>query len=380
MNRPNYVISQQPTAHFYGDKNQAEQETAYFGPRITSKGTKVQSFLAAKAISGLSVGYALPIYETYEGISMEQGDLLSRKYIHNPNLMVNANNEWVLVIPVINQPPQFINELAHASRSVNDNEKPLVFLVTTKAHAIIYILHEAKLYTCGYGYMGNLENIKNLIATSLRTVPTEKTYNIAHTFEELRGAIYSTDHVAPTENIEAKIAWIGFLNIDIVNRIQDFLDATLKVVYNGKIMSPSKYSVSSNSILILNKSYYAAIGFVPGKDAYNCLVWAQKMLNINIDCGFFGYPGNCKPISVVQFKTLRENLNNRNLSQIIREIQSEIELPKDICTKIGRIIGLCSKINGGKRRNKTRRNTINKTRRNIRNKSRHKKKNKIKHK
>jgi len=96
----------------------------------------------------------------------------------------------------------------------------------------------------------------------------------------------------------------------------------------------------------VSDSYYAAAGILPSREAYNCLTWAQKILGISIDCGLRGSPEDCKGITQAQFTQIRENLNNANLPKIIESIQKTIAPAPNICTRIGRAIGIC----GGSRR------------------------------
>jgi hypothetical protein len=72
--------------------------------------------------------------------------------------------------------------------------------------------------------------------------------------------------------------------------------------------------------------YLEAAEFVPVKDAYyNCLMWEKNILNININCGLLGDPSKCKPITEDEFNTLRTNMNNAQLPQLIRQIQQRLE-------------------------------------------------------
>jgi hypothetical protein len=174
--------------------------------------------------------------------------------------------------------------------------------------------------------------------------------DVAQIFKELRGAIYTADKLAPQENHEAKISWVGFLDTGMVNRIQDFLNNTLYIIFNGR-KEGRYYKVSNTSKLLVSKSYYAPAYITRENEAYNCLTWAQKILGINIDCGLIGSPSSCISITEAQFELLKSNMNNSNLPQIIEKIQKTLVAPPNICTRIGRAMGMC----GGSRKRKRKR-------------------------
>jgi hypothetical protein len=359
--RPVYVTSENPPeSRFEGNRTEAEEGANYYGSRINKSGDTVNSFLAAKAMTGLAAGAAFPIFEPYDGIGqgkesdiifMEEGDKLPKSYYlpPNPNLIVD-NNAWELTVPIVNRKfPQFNTQLAEAAQETDLLKRPLVFLVTTKLpHAIIYIVHEGQFYTVGYGFLRG-DQLKNTIHDSFQRVGKD---DLAHSFEKLRGAIYTADAVAPDETRDARIAWVGFLNMDMVNRMQQFLNSAVSIIYNGNKQS-SNYYVSSDAYIKVSQMYLEAAGFIMfGRDTYfNCLIWAQKMLNININCGYLGNPGDCKPVSVTQFNKLKANLNSPNLPQVVSEIQQTVEL-KNICTRVGKAIGICG--GGRRKRNNTR--------------------------
>jgi hypothetical protein len=316
------------------------------GERVTSKGTKVIASMAQNAVKSFFTGSPLPIYQDYPGIPMELGyNNLSAKY--KPQLLKEDENlpDWNLVLNVTGEKHPVIRpELYEAASSLDITDRPIVMLVTTKMpHAIIYIFHGINLYTCGYGYDDLVgHDFKNITSNLLERKGLS---DIAHTFEKMKGAIYSADVMAPLENHEAKISWVGFLDTGMLDRIQEFLNNTLFIIFTGK--KEGRYDkVFSYSKLIVSDSYYAAAGILPSRQAYNCLTWAQKILNVSIDCGLRGSPEDCAGITQEQFTEIHDNLNNKNLPKIIEKIQKTIAPAPNICTRIGKAIGIC----GGSRR------------------------------
>ena len=102
---------------------------------------------------------------------------------------------------------------------------------------------------------------------------------LIHSFEELRGAMYTADYLAPTENHEAKISWVDYLNTDMLDRIQDFLNSTVYIIYSGK-KERRNYELSTNTIIGLDRKYCEAAGIKKNNDSYNCLYHKQYIPNL----------------------------------------------------------------------------------------------------
>ena len=344
---PNYITRAGPTQYIKPE----DINVSYTGTRETSQGETVTATLAQRALRLFYAGDPLPIYKDYEGIPTELGyNNLSKRYgpgfegfITDPD---NDPDAWYLILPTEGEKrPEIRDEIKEAAASPDITDRPIIMLVTSgMPHAIIYIFHEAKLYTCGYGYDDNESEYRNFTSEILTKSGMT---DIAQIFKELRGAIYTADKLAPQENHEAKISWVGFLDTGMVNRIQDFLNNTLYIIFNGR--KEGRYNkVSNTSKLLVSKSYYAPAYITRENEAYNCLTWAQKILGINIDCGLIGAPSSCISITEAQFELLKSNMNNRNLPQIIEQIQKTLVAPPNICTRIGRAMGMC----GGSRKRK----------------------------
>lgn len=316
------------------------------GERVTSKGTKVIASMAQNAIKSLFEGEILPIFKDYVGIPMESGyNNLSAKF--KSELIKEDENspDWNLVLNVTGEKHPIVRpELYEAASSLDFTDRPIVMLVTSKVpHAIIYIIHETKLYTCGYAFTTAIEHDYRNITSDL--LIKKGLADVATTFEKRRGAILTADKYSPNETQESKISWVGLLDTGMLDRIQDFLNNTLYIIYSGK--KEGRYDkISNKTMLIVSDAYYTAAGILPSRDAYNCLTWAQKILNISIDCGFRGSPANCPGITQEQFTEIYENLNNKNLPKIIEKIQKTITPAPNICTRIGKAMGIC----GGSRR------------------------------
>lgn len=346
-NKPNYIERAGPTQYIKPEDINVD----YTGTRETSQGEIVAATLAQRALRLFYAGEPLPIFEDYPGIPTELGyNNLGTKYKgEEQGLIINDTdpNTWFLVMATEGTKHPIVRQnIREAAESSDITDRPIIMLVTSgMPHAILYIFHEAKLYTCGYGYSSEIShNFKNL--TSDLLTKAGKT-DFARAFEKSTGAIFTADTMAPSETHEAKISWVGFLDKVMVDRIQDFLNNTLLIIFSGK--KEGRYNkVSNNTKLIVSNAYYAAAGILPSREAYNCLTWAQNILGIKIDCGLIGSPKHCKGITEDQFNLLKQNMNKPELPQIISDIQETLTEPSNICTRIGKAMGIC----GGSRRRK----------------------------
>lgn len=364
----NYVTLAGPVERFFeGDKDLVKTRTSYVGERTTGQGVTYKTFMAARGLSALHSGRpAIPIFSDFKGIN--PGDILPNKFNKYVNVTQRAGqNKWELLVDN-DRTLRFNDQL---KSSVRDGNMPLVFLITTPIHAMIYIIDGANLYTLGYGFQGDSDEFPNklssLISNSSLISKTGKSSNIAHMFETIRGAIYTADYLMPSHKHEGKLSWVGFLDMDMIDRIQEFLDKTLFILYKGEGYNGNNYmNISNETILVLDTKYLESAGFLKGnandisQQSFNCLVWAQKILNINIDCGFLGKPKNCKPISEEQFNSILTNIQNEYFPEIIEEIQKDLELPSNVCSRVSRSLKRCLGISGGKTKHKRKNKRKNK--------------------
>jgi hypothetical protein len=359
-NKPNYIERAGPTQYIKPEDINVD----YTGTRETSQGEIVAATLAQRALRLFYAGEPLPIFEDYPGVPTELGyNNLGTKYKgEEQGLIINDTdpNTWFLVMATEGTKHPIVRQnIREAAESSDITDRPIIMLVTSgMPHAILYIFHEAKLYTCGYGYSSEIShNFKNLTSDVL--TKAGKT-DFARTFEKTTGAIFTADTMAPSETHEAKISWVGFLDKVMVDRIQDFLNNTLLIIFSGK--KEGRYNkVSNNTKLIVSNAYYAAAGILPSREAYNCLTWAQNILGIKIDCGLIGSPRDCKGITEDQFNLLKQNMNKPELPQIISDIQETLTEPSNICTRIGKAMGICGGSRKRKRKGKGRSRKAKKT-------------------
>jgi hypothetical protein len=151
-------------------------------------------------------------------------------------------------------------ELFAGIKERNSLDKPIVFLVVTNIpHTSIYILHQGRLYSVGYGYYG-----------------------------EPAGALYSIDIPLGT-NLEARIVWIGILTNAIMLRLQHEFDQVTEVYFIAKPLKDEKGKIvkdeESKPITVVDRLMYFMVPKPyggPSADAsateWNCTKWAMHIL------------------------------------------------------------------------------------------------------
>jgi hypothetical protein len=297
----------------------------------------------------------LSIFDTYAKI--RQGAKVPKDYIKH------ITDNTLTIYSSIHDPPQFKQELIDA---VKDKNNPIVILVTSKVHAIIYIIHEGKKYTVGYGYNGSGdESLKaNQFANKVRETRKSYAKNIkkplAHMIEYLPGALYTADYLVPEDNDVANISWITFLDENIIEQMQEMLDNTTEIAYNIE----NGY-IEDQAIIRLDQNYSEGIQIMKpfvGLNGYNCIVWAEKVLGVKGLCGLISNPSTCPSVTQDEWNDVYNNMNDPPaLIGIIQDIQCRLR--PNFCTSLMRSLRV---IKGGKktRKNKktNRRKRYNKTR------------------
>jgi hypothetical protein len=225
-------------------------------------------------------------------------------------------------IPTGSSPPRVRQVLIDAVKSDDDkyNNKPIVFLVVSPQHTIIYIIHSGKIYTVGFGYSGELKDPHR----SMNKI----SYNLSSTFEPRIASLYTSDYLSPNDEQSAKIVWAGHLTTEHVTNIQRFLNMATEIHYNLKDFEHN-YALYPNTMINLNSEqvqYYGAshiqiLSPNTSIEYYNCLTWAQHILNIDIDCGRAAL--NCHSVPEQLLINLLEASNLQEEKEVIKLIQEE---------------------------------------------------------
>jgi hypothetical protein len=266
------------------------------------------------------------------------------KELRGECIVDDEENNFIYCQAVNGRKKVVVNEiLTEAAKNVHRNQRPIVFLVVCGVpHAMIYIIHENTLYTVGFGY--NDQHKNGIIKDALRKSDNPIMKSIAHSIEVLNGSLYSADYLMPELEQIGKIVWIDYLDENILHRIQDELNHSTAVMYNGTYKSNRNrpiFELSQNCTVMVQQKYCEAAGFMHNGTT-NCIRWALQILDIRLNCGFLQNPMKCKEVNEEQFNLFKENfLNPGNLETIINNIQQRLT-PK-ICND-----GNCT-ISGGRK-------------------------------
>ncbi len=240
-----------------------------------------------------------------------------KKIKKNYNCFVSYDGRGQIKEYHLNQPvtglrvnKKLIDAVKRADKSHDFLDRPLVFIVTNNVpHAILYIIHDKRVYSVGFGYneRPKMEQTGSVIS------------HASHAVERLCGSLYTPDYLMSGYEQESRIVWVGFLYNDMIDRIQAELNNTEKISYKTDNEGKIKYSM-----IDATTRYCEGAGFIPTNMLSNCLKWASSIIGVKLNCGLIGNPKNCISITQDEYSDIIKNFNNPNLVTIIEDIQKRL--------------------------------------------------------
>ena len=101
-------------------------------------------------------------------------------------------------------------------------------------HAILLFMDGSNVWSVGYGFSGSGSQRDERHGQNFRTtldkatkLPDGAKEVVAHAFETLQGALYTSDYLLANWEQEAHIIWAGLLNNDIKQRAVSYTHLTL---------------------------------------------------------------------------------------------------------------------------------------------------------
>jgi hypothetical protein len=280
----------------------------------------------------IEMGETIPAeyYDNYCSTPINTDVFLNNTDKYNDEFVcvIDSDNEHRLYhqISKVGKKLSLNKELKQAAESKELSDRPIVFIITQNApHAMIYIIHNNKLYSVGYGYAGSYKfNPFAVIPNTgkpLLNKSKKMAYKIMNSFESKRGALYTPDFLMPTENDVSRIVWVDYLNTDMVQHIEDELSTASDIIYSiNEDMNVDKFIIRG-----IKTKYSESSGFIRKDTHSNCIKWAQETLGIRLNCGYLGDPKECLSITPEEYDTLITNLNNeRTLPTVIDSIQKRL--------------------------------------------------------
>ena len=243
-------------------------------------------------------------------------------------------------------------------------DNPLVFFITSNIpHASIVIrTANGRLYSCGYGYYGDVEPGEAPVEAGLQRI-VEKIdnafdlerrlgLNLPHKVEALRGAIYSPDMMDPEK--VARIAWVGRLTHRIVGRLNAFLNKTQEIYFGGNYADIDKHGhipISDKTALTLPDVYMESASmwtrgasvWTSAQIYWNCMEWAKSILDIKLDCGPMSHPVSCTPVTEQEVSDIILATSDEEQKQLIKNVSVRYEIKgvSGACKQVGSTIKSC---------------------------------------
>jgi hypothetical protein len=295
--------------------------------RTTKRGTTTseKESMCINAISDLArSSQPLALFDMSETLPPFDTDLV----FEPPNILKNEGEEYIIDkifspnnndeinIIINNLSPGLLTINQDIKNDIDDNDitkNPIYFVIVSPTpHVMLLILHEGNLYTVGYGYYDASAKSGKL-----------------HTFDILKGAIYTADFLTPDERQQCKIIWIGYLTSDILTNLDNEFKKTTSIFYNkGKIDNNNIVTLSNECVLVSSSSKYSELASVSPSyfNLNNCLMWMKHIININLRCGSINNPTNCKEITMEEFETFKTlyKSNSPKLKDYIRSITDRL--------------------------------------------------------
>jgi len=329
--RPPYVVPGDPYVPMDVVGNLPPHEGPY-GQRQTKSGKCVQGYVAMRALSEFFSGEPNPIFtyiDNEKNVDTSQSDILPSSI--NRDIVQDQEDPSIYYyttppIDGIRRKVIFNQTLERAVANKEEEGEVLILLIVTKYHAILMMIHSGKLYTVGFGYKSNQEDkdVKNRVREKNQRLRIPLLERLVHSFELLDGALYSADMVAPNDNQEAKIAWIGFLTKDMIDRITLDLNATTNIMFQCN-KDRNTYILTNYNYLMLDRRYSEASGFITRENSQNCIIWAQRIIGENLVRGMIGDPFSCKGVDNDQWEEFYEIYSaGGDLTDILNRIQSRL--------------------------------------------------------
>jgi hypothetical protein len=291
----------------------------YYGSRTRTDGTNEKAYVAGRALYSLAGPQLLPIFE-HPFISSIIGQEVPEDL--ESQLLVYEDEPFRRAIRVDLQEGLILSSvLTEATKAIIP---PIVFVIVTKiSHSILAILHEGNLYVAGFGDGGNSYPDK-----LSKIVENTRISSFQSLFTVTNGKLFSVDPTFPDENQEAFIAWIGFLDEDMVGRLNTTLSKAKTVFVDGVSMNGKTILTHNCSITFgEDMKYCEGASLLTQRGTTNCINWIQGIIGDSIDCGVIPIPLDCRHVTDEEwqaFYTAYTTTDNDSLITVIQRIQRRL--------------------------------------------------------
>jgi len=222
-------------------------------------------------------------------------------------------------------------------------------------HAILLFINGSNVWSVGYGFSGSGSRKDEIHAQNLRRklnkakkIPDGTKEAVAHAFETLQGALYTSDFLLANWDQEAHIIWVGSLNNEIKQRVLNYLSHvnSVELKSKGNYNRTGKLYMTNNTTLQVGGSFYTENASwiskdLKGRPKLNCLEWVKHILDVPLKCGLLGRPSSCNRITSEQWSRLMDadflgDLDGGRNIDVLKNIQTSL-LKTDPASLIGDI-------------------------------------------
>lgn len=284
--------------------------------------------------------------------SKSQKNLLDQK-INSGNVIVDYernDDETSFTFDVANVYPD-----SQFSDLDADESTKVIALANNKnaEHAILLFINGSNVWSVGYGFSGSGSRKDERHAQNLRRklnkakkIPDGTKEALAHAFETLQGALYTSDFLLSNWEQEAHIIWVGSLNNEIKQRVLNYLSHvnSVELKSKGDYKRTGKLLMTNNTTLQVGGSFYTENASwiskdLKGRPKLNCLEWVKHILDVPLKCGLLGRPSSCNRITPEQWSLLIDadflgDLDGGRNIDVLKNIQTSL-LKTDPASLIG---------------------------------------------
>jgi hypothetical protein len=213
--------------------------------------------------------------------------------------------------------------------SSDQTMNPLVLLVTSKIHSMLYIIKDKKLYTVGFGYYNLLDR---LIPSGKIGEIYSRLGSLTETLTPLNGVLFSVDYMMPQEAHTAQISWVGYFTQEMADRLNEnlsrtiFIEATVDFYKKSYTVVNNQYLLKTSNNPYLRSSCIKCLQpFNPNASiSHNCLTWAEHILGVSLNCGVTKDPALCQEVTEEEIYRLIDAMNGNINKKGERETQQAV--------------------------------------------------------
>jgi hypothetical protein len=319
----------------------------YIDERTTTKGDKVTSAVATRVLNELlDTDIQKEIFSIYEGeldgsFNLAGKEITSGEISKFGGILIKEEGVRYIFQKIKRGGISLNNHLTEGASNKNEKDRPIVIMISSKVHSLIYILYEGVPYTVGFGYWGDIQNqpySTSIIRKGLELTVPSMADGVYGEIKIKAGAIYSSDHAWAKDNQSSQISYIGYMNPTFVKKMNKYLNRCTEIRYPILSSRLDTFIVGNECILTGQNlwNYQRAAEYFPLN--VNCIKFAIDVLglprnyciqNLNLKKGGPFRPNNpgvCPSITNKEWENFVNayHTSSDNLEKVINSINKRI--------------------------------------------------------